>query len=123
MIYQDQIVNLIREFHQSTHKKYKLKNLMNNREFRNQCFTEERQKADSKVKLIISQVEAFEDLLDCEFQVDLVPQEKSQNYNASQKWALTAFALAGLLFIAGSITAIEQIKHNRQQVHLEIQAD
>ena len=121
-MYHIQIVNLLREFHLSTHNKYPLKKLLNNREFRNQSFHIERQTTDNKVKLIISQVEAYEDFLDYEFQVDLIPQDSPQENKSSQKWALTAFAFVGLLFIAGSITTVEHIKHSRQH-QLEIQAD
>ena len=121
-MYQVQIINLIREFHQSTQNQYQLKKLMNNQEYRNQCFAVERLNTNNKVKLIISQVEAFEDLLSCEFQVDLIPKDHSKNNESNQKWALVAFAFVGLLFIGGSITTIEHIKHNRQVIH-ENQAD
>ena len=122
MMYQVQIVNLIREFHQSTQNQYQLKKLMNNREYRNQCFGVERLNTNNKVKLIISQVEVFEDLLSCEFQMDLIPKDQPKSNESNQKWSLVAFAFVGLLFIGGSITAIEHIKHNRQLLH-ETQAD
>ena len=95
---------------------------MNHREFRNQCLILESLDANNKVKSIIAQIEAYEDLLDIDFQVDWLPTNSSPQKKSSSKWGLTAFAFAGLLFIAGAITAVEQIKHNRE-IHFKNQAD
>ena len=133
MMYQTQLINLLREFTFESNQHYNFSRLLSDTDYRNQCLSATPANND-KLNLIVKQVRTLEDLLDHQFQVDVTGSKiqsckstqtlENKQSSRKQRFGMAALALSGLLFIAASVTVVEEVKYQRAiNLSNQIQAD
>jgi len=112
-MYQRQIFKRVKLFHQLTGNSYHINRLLHEREYRNRALKQQLKYKNEAVTLLVHQIQTLDELSDYEFKVEVLAHHNTNNKPQPKKMALLAFALAGLVFIASSVYAVESIKHRR----------
>ncbi len=115
-MYQQQLTNLLHTFNQSTGHRYRISRLFNDLDYRNRVLAKEFQAGSNKVRLLIKQIQMYEDLLGHELQVDCVAKPTSEKIRV---FNLVLFAVCSFLFVGGSVYTFEEIKDERKSHNTE----
>lgn len=108
-MYQQQLINLLHTFNETTGNRYRLNRLFNDSDYRNECLAKESVSGNNKLCLLVKQIQIYEDLLGYELRVSQVSRSAVQN----RVFNLAVFALCSLLCVGGLIYTFEEIKHQR----------
>ncbi len=116
-MYQTQLINLLREFSlvSSTHQNFH--RLLHDADYRNLALKDAQSQNNGKVTLLVKQIQLFEDLLDHQLQVDVLP--KTKQSGTKQRLGMAALAFSGLCFIAASVFIVEEVKHHRANSEIQ----
>ncbi len=122
IMYQSQLLNLLKKFKHQTNNQYCINQLLNDTDYRNHCLSREKTNCQSHVRLLISQIQYLEDVLGHEFCVDLIDNKTVAKNQLTTQRHLMTFAICCLMIVAGSVYAVEEISYNRLKNN-QIQAD
>lgn len=114
-MYQNQLKQLLHQFHRQTNGQYMLSKLFNDADYRNRALLQQELHGGADDRKLVRKIQAFEDILHYAFRVDYLPETNKQT---TKSWRLALFAIVCLSFAVSALAIVDDIKSNRQEVNI-----